>query len=60
MAHGYVAGAPKHAVVSDTPMSRIRNVFRQSYGLLYDVVFGVGVRELDARDVQSYFRTTDG
>jgi hypothetical protein len=60
MAQGYIAGAPEHAAAPAEPVSWIRNVLRRGYGLLYDVVFGSGVRELDARDVQSYFRTTDG
>ena len=60
MARGFVVGVPEHAAASTSPMSRVRNVLRRGYGLLYDVVFGDGVRELDTRDVQSYFRTTDG
>jgi len=60
MDRGLVAGVPEHAAASTSPTTMVRNVFRRGYGLLYDVVFGDGVRELDRRDVQSYFRTTDG
>ncbi len=60
MARGLVAGVPEHAAASTSPMSRVRNVFGRGYGLIYDVVSGDGVRELDTRDVQSYFRTADG
>ena len=60
MDRGLVAGVPEHAAASTSPTAMVRNVFRRGYGLLYDVVFGDGVRELDTRDVQSYFRTTDG
>jgi hypothetical protein len=60
MASSHLAEALEHVVAATSPMSRVRSVVWQSYGLLYDVVFGDGVRELDGRDVQFYFRTTDG
>ena len=60
MDRGLVAGVPEHAAASTSPRPMVRNVFRRGYGLLYDGVFGDRVRELDTRDVQSYFRTTDG
>ena len=61
MLRGDVAGVAKKP--GGFPTSVIGwgyGALRRLYALMYDVVFGEGVREFDARDVQSYFRTTEG
>ena len=40
--------------------ARVRRSLQRAYGAVSGVVFGAGAGHIDARDVQSYFRTTSG
>ena len=60
MLRGQVVDASARPAVPPSVIARGGRALGRLRSLMADVVFGSGLPRMDARDVQSYFCTTDG